>query len=231
MSDGDGTGTGTAPTTTPGATPDATTDGTVDYKALYEATVADAEKWKTFSRKHEKDAKANAEAAQAAATNKDMLAKVAAALGLDSGDKGPDAAAITAQLETAKAQATAQARENAVLRAAGRLGADGDALLDSRAFLAAIGDLDPADATAIGEAIAAAVKANPRYAAGATGTGTGDGIPAAPVPPARQASGTTDFNGAPGGNRQWTEADVARATPAQLRKATTDGLLKQYLSN
>jgi len=219
MSDGDGTATDTATATTT----DATTNGTPDYKALYEATVADAEKWKTFSRKHEKDAKANAEAAQAAATNKDMLAKVAAALGLDAGDKGPDPAAITAQLQAAQAAAASQAREVAVLRAAGRLGADGDALLDSRAFLAAIADLDPTDTTAIGEAIAEAVKANPRYA-----TGTATSVPATPT---RQASGTSDFNGSPGGQRQWTEADVARATPAQLRKATADGLLTQYLTS
>lgn len=219
MGDGDGTATDTATATTT----DATTDGTVDYKAMYEASVVDAEKWKGFSRKHEKQAKDNADAATAAASNKDMLTKVAEALGLASGDKGPDPAAITAQLAAAQAATAQQARENAVLRAAGRLGADGDALLDSRQFLAAISNLDPADSTAIGEAIAAAVKDNPRYATGAAGTQS-------VVQPQRQASGTSDFNGAPGGQRQWTEADVQRAPHAEVIKATKAGLLKQYLS-
>lgn len=215
---GAGTGDGTAGVQpTDGGTG---TAGTPDVAALQ----ADLDKWKALSRKHEKQAKDNADAATTAATNKDMLAKVAEALGLASGDKGPDPAAITAQLQAAQAAAASQARENAVLRAAGRLGADGDALLDSRAFLATIGGLDPADTAAIGEAIAAAVKDNPRYATGAA-------APGAPATPTRQASGTTDFNGSPGGQRQWTEADVQRASPAQLTKATKEGLLTQYLTS
>jgi hypothetical protein len=203
---------------------DAGTGDAVDYKALYEAATGDVDKWKGLSRQHEKRSKENADAAAAAAANQENLRKVAEALGLSAGDKAPDASAITAQLQAAQAAAAQQARENAVLRAAGRLAADGDALLDSRQFLTSIADLDPTDTAGINEAIKTAMKDNPRYAAAAAG--------AQPVtPPARQASGTADFNGSPGGQRQWTEADVIRATPAQVRKATADGLLAQYLSS
>lgn len=223
MTDTAGTGTDTVTATDgDGTTADPAAGGTPDYEALYKASQLDVDKWKTQSRKHEKLQKENAAAAATVPAQQDMLAKVAAALGLDTGDKAPDAAAITAQLEAAKASAASQAREVAVLRAAGRLAADGDALLDSRAFLAQIADLDPADTAAITEAINQAVKANPRYAAGAAQT---------VVTPTRQASGTTDFNGSPGGQRQWTEADVARATPAQLATATKAGLLAQYLTS
>lgn len=219
MSDGDGTGTDTATAT---AT-DAATGETVDYKALYEAQQADTDKWKGLSRQHEKRSKENADAAAAAAANQENLRKVAEALGLGTGEKTPDASAITAQLQAAQAIAAQKDRELAVLRAAGRAGADGEQLLDSRQFLAQIADLDPTDTAGISEAIKAAVTANPRYAAAAAG--------AQPVvQPARQASGTTDFNGSPGGQRQWTEADVQRASHAEVIKATKAGLLTQYLS-
>lgn len=220
---GAGTGDGTAgvqPTTdtTTTAGTGTGTAGTPDVAALQ----ADLDKWKALSRKHEAQSKANADAASAAATNKDMLAKVAEALGLAAGDKAPDAGAITAQLQAAQAAAAQQARENAVLRAASRLAADGDALLDSRAFLAQIAALDPADTAGISEAITTAMKDNPRY--GAAGTAT-------PTPPARQASTAGSFDGAPGGQRQWTGDDVNRATPAQVLKAMKDGLLKQHMSS
>lgn len=218
------------PTTDTGTAADTDTDTTTAAAQTDIGTApatpdlqAEVDKWKALSRKHEKQSRENAAAATTAADRQASLDKVLAALGMESGATTPDAAAVTAQLQAAQTAAAQQARENAVLRAAGRLGADGDQLLDSRAFLAAIGDLDPADTAAIGEAITEAVKTNPRYAAGAA---TG-----APATPTRQASGTTDFNGSPGGQRQWTEADVVRATTAQLEKATADGLLKQFLTH
>lgn len=206
-----GTDTGT------GTTPASPAAPTVDWQA-------EAEKWKHLSRQHEKRAKDNADAATAAQTQQQLLAKVAETLGLPTGDaKTVDSAAIEAKLAAAQAATTAQARENAVLRAAGRLSADGDALLDSRSFLQSIAELDPTDTAGINAAIAEAVKANPRYAA------NGTTAPATPPAPARSTA--TSFEGAPGGQRQWTAEDVARATPAQMSKALRDGLLKTYLTN
>lgn len=229
MTETAGTGTETATETTDGTG----TPTTPDYEAMHKAAAADVEKWKALSRKHEKQAKENADAGQTAAQRQAALDKVLAALGVEgTGSKAPDVDAITAQLQKAQADGRARAVELAVLRAAGRNGANGDALLDSRSFLESLDGVDPTDAAAITDAVKAAVTANNRYAltadtAGADGTGT---QPATPAAPARQASTVGEFNGAPGGQRQWTEADVQRATSAQLEKAIGDGLLKQYLN-
>lgn len=221
----DTTGTATADTATTDT--GTSTGGEPDYKAMYEAAKADVDKWTHLSRQHEKRSKENATAATAAAAEQAKLDKVLAVLGLDTAaGKTGDVDAITAQLQQAKAAADARAVELAVLRAAGRAGADGDALLDSRAFLAALDGIDPTDTAAINDAIKAAVTANPRYGTGAADTaGTG----AAPTPQ-RQASTTGEFNGAPGGQRQWTDADVARATPAQLEVAIKAGLTAQLMA-
>jgi len=230
MTETAGTGTDTA-TATADATGTTDTGGTPDYKAMYEAATADTEKWKALSRKHEKQAKENSDAGQTAAQRQAALDKVLAALGVEgAGSKAPDVDAITAKLQESQAAERARAVELAVLRAAGRNGADGDALLDSRSFLDSLKDIDPSDATAIADAVKAAVTANSRYAAPGADT-AGQGSTQQQTTQQRQASSTSEFNGAPGGQRQWTEADVQRATPAELRKATKDGLLKQYLGN
>lgn len=224
MADDAGTGSATVDTTTGTGTADDT--GTPDYEALYKATQADAEKWKALSRKHEKQAKENAEAGQTAAQRQAALDKVLTALGVEgTGSKAPDVDAITAQLQQAQAAQRAREVELAVLRVAGRNGADGDALLDSRQFLASLDGVDPTDAAAITDAVKAAVAANNRYAApGADTAGQGS------TQQQRQASSTTEFNGAPGGQRQWTQADVDRASPKQLEKAIGDGLLVNFLN-
>lgn len=210
------TDTGMAATSDQTAATTTTATDTTDWRA-------EAEKWKALSRQHEKRSKENAEAAQAATSQRDLLNKVAEALGLSTGEaKQLDPAAVEAKLAAAQAATIAQHRENAVLRAAGRLGADGDALLDSRAFLSSIADLDPTDTAGINAAIAEAVKANPRYATTAT-------TPATPPAPARSTA--TSFEGAPGGQRQWTAEDVARATPSALTEAISKGLLKNYMSS
>lgn len=223
-------GTGTAATAT--ETTDGT--GTPDYKALYEAATADVDKWKSLSRKHERQAKDNADAGQTAAQRQAALDKVLAALGVENaGSKTPDVDAITAQLQQAQAAERSRAVELAVLRAAGRNGADGDALLDSRQFLASLDGVDPNDTAAITDAVKAAVAANSRYAQAAATAGQGDttGQQQAQQTQQRQASTTGEFNGAPGGQRQWTQADVDRATPTQLEKAVADGLLTNYLNS
>jgi hypothetical protein len=219
------TATDTAATGT--GTSTSTGTGEPDYKAMYEAAKADVDKWTHLSRQHEKRSKENATAAASAAAEQAKLDKVLAALGLDTvSSKTADVDTITSQLQAAQAAQRAHAVELAVLRAAGRNGADGDALLDSRQFLQSLEGVDPTDTAAITDAIKTAVTNNPRYGRTASAT---DGAATTTTTAARQASSTGDFNGSPGGQRQWTEADVQRATPTELRKATKDGLLKQYL--
>lgn len=79
---------------------------------------------------------------------------------------------------TAQQQAAATARELAVLRTAQRLGANGDALLDSRSFMDGIGGLDTADpaalTAAVTERVNAALAANPALRATAAGRSGGD---------------------------------------------------------
>lgn len=79
---------------------------------------------------------------------------------------------------TATQQAAATARELAVLRTAQRLGANGDALLDSRSFMDGIGGLDTTDpatlTAAVTEKVNASLAANPALRALAAGRSGGD---------------------------------------------------------
>ena len=232
---GTGTGTATDPaaattTTAPAGTPTDPTGAAAGQpqQPVQDAAYwqAEAEKWKVNSRKNEANAKANREADVA---QKKLLADVAAKLGIQTADGQPDPAQITAQLEASQRQNQAAARELAVLRAAGRLGANGDALLDSRAFLGQLEGLDPSQPEGIEAAIKAALAASPgKYAAGTPQAAAAPAQPAATTPPASTAS---TFNGSPGGNRQWTQEDVDRATPAEVGKALADGLLKHLLTS
>jgi hypothetical protein len=173
---------------------------------------AEVEKWKALAHKHEKRAKENTDAGRQA----ELLQKVAEQLGLT--EAAADPVAIAKKLADTEAESLSRAREIAVLRAAQGLGADGDALLDSRGFLAQIADVDPGDLAAVKAAVAAAVAAAPAKYGKTT-------APTALVEPTRQASTAGTFDGAPGGNRQWTMDDVKRAKPAAVTKAMHDGLL------
>ena len=102
------------------------------------------------------------------------LAAIQKALNPDAkGDEKPDAAALTKALTEREADAKQAKTELAVYRLAGKNGADPDALLDSRGFLAKLADLDPSDTTKITKAIKDAVTENPKLkavlAAGASG--------------------------------------------------------------
>jgi hypothetical protein len=133
--------------------------------------------------------------------------------------------------------------ENELLKQARRHGADPDRLADSRSFMGKLGRLDPASdsfADDLADAIKTAVDANPAYklqsattadgskTGSGTGTGAGEGDGKAKngskttAPPARSGG---EHNGAPGGNRQWTDEDVARATPQEVLAAQEAGLL------
>jgi hypothetical protein len=102
------------------------------------------------------------------------LAAIQKALNPDAkGDEKPTAEALTKALTERDTAAKQAQTELAVYRAANKQGADADALLDSRAFLAKIADLDPSDAKALTKAITEAVNENPKLktvqVAGASG--------------------------------------------------------------
>jgi len=166
---------------------------------------------------------------------------LAVALGLKSGDEPPDPEKLAAELQSARDKAAADLAERdkairqsqvelAVLRTAGKNGANGDALLDSRSFMAKVAGLDPAAedfGEQLADAIKAAVEAGPQYKAAAgqqpssrDGNGNG-GAPAKPAAPSRSGGQHT----APGGNRQWTIADVEAAAPSEVVAAMEQGLL------
>lgn len=231
-----GTATENAGTSTTAATGTTTTDqaATQQQGAGTQPTVeqlqAEVEKWKTLSRKNEQTAKANKDAD---AAQKKLLTEVAAKLGITTTDGAPSPEQITAQLEAAQRDAATRARELAVLRAAGRLGADGDALLDSRAFAAVIDGLDPAQPQGIEAAIKAALAQSPGKYALATGqaAAAGDGTTGTAANTGAAASSAGDFTSSSAGARQWTQADVDRATPTQVNEALAKGLLNQLLAS
>lgn len=160
---------------------------------------------------------------------------LAVALGLAPEDGPPDPVKLAEELERTRAQhqaelsqrdasARQQAVELAVLRTAGGHGGNGDALLDSRSFMATVNGLDPAAedfAGQLGDAIKAAVEASPQYRTAAPAV-AGSGQKPAPTP-ARSGGEHTS----PGGNRQWTMDDVraSKGDPKAVAKAVEDGLL------
>ena len=77
----------------------------------------------------------------------------------------PRWAALTKAATEAQAEAKAARVELAVYRTAGAAQADPAALLDSRAFLDAVKDVDPTDSAAITAAIKSALADNPRLKA------------------------------------------------------------------
>ncbi|HLK78604.1 MAG TPA: hypothetical protein VKU77_33760 [Streptosporangiaceae bacterium] len=163
---------------------------------------------------------------------------LAVALGLKSGDQPPDPEKLAAELQAARDSAAADLAERdkairqsraelAVLRAAGKHGANGDALLDSRSFMAKVSGLDPDGGDfgeQLAEAIRAAVEAGPQYRAAAqpaAGQEPPGGAERKPTAPSRSGG----EHKAPGGNRQWTLADVEAATPSEVVAAQDQGLL------
>ncbi|WP_086564924.1 hypothetical protein [Streptomyces africanus] len=159
----------------------------------------------------------------------DLLKKVAAAFGLETGEEKPptpeeltkqltDAQARTKEFEDAARQTQV---ELAVYKTAGKHGGDPDALLDSRGFANAIAKLDPTSdsfAAEVEKAVKAAVETNPKLAAKKP-------EPAKPQVPA----GGAPMDGAPGGKRQLGAEDVKRMTPDQIDKAVKEGRLNAYL--
>lgn len=146
--------------------------------------------WKARSRQHEDRAKQSRAEAATAAAERDKLATVLdglrKALDPDGAGKSDDPAEIAARAVAEREATAAELRllkvERGAERAARKAGADVDALLDSRAFLARLEKLDPADsgfADDVAAAVDATLKDNPR-------------LKAQGPPP---ASGTADMSG------------------------------------
>ena len=113
-------------------------------------------------RKENGATRTNAKAQAAADARNEFAQTIGKALGLIQNDEPADPAALTAQLTAAGADARQAKIELAVFRAAQATDADPSALLDSRAFLVKLADVDPSDAAAITAAVTEAVAANPR---------------------------------------------------------------------
>lgn len=127
------------------------------------------------AREAEKKAKAEAKAAK---ERTDAILKAAGLTPDGKEDPAEQLKASKAAAEQASAKARQTAVELAVYKSAGKAGADPDAVLDSRGFLAEVSDLDP-DAADFGDkvtaAIKAAVKKNTKLAATPAGQGSGAG--------------------------------------------------------
>lgn len=80
----------------------------------------------------------------------------------DAGDEPADPVALAESLAQRDAEAKQAKTELATYKLAGTLGADAEALLDSRTFLAKIADIDPTDTAGIKKAIEEAVNDNPK---------------------------------------------------------------------
>ncbi|MBN1174557.1 MAG: hypothetical protein JXA67_20480, partial [Micromonosporaceae bacterium] len=115
--------------------------------------------------------------------------------------------AALAERDTAAAAARQTAVELTVYRTAGKAGADPDALLDSRTFLTAVAELDPAGADfadKVTDAIKTAVKTNPKLAAATAPAGQG---------PAKQGA---DITG--GGSTKQRPAGLGAAIAARMQR-------------
>jgi len=136
----------------------------------------------TIARLQKQLKQANADAAKARTNAKKQAAdeartqivqELGKALGLikDDKDTPPDPAALKQQIEQATAAHRETALELAIYRHAGKLGADPDALADSRTFLSSVKGLDPSDegfAKKVQTAIKNAVENNPKLKAAST---------------------------------------------------------------
>lgn len=116
-------------------------------------------------RRENASSRTNAKATAADEARTALAQEIGKALGLVTGDQAPDPAELTKQAQAAQAAARTAQVELAVYRAATTHQGDPNALLDSRAFLAKVADLDPAAAdfqTKVSDAIKAAVTENPK---------------------------------------------------------------------
>lgn len=142
---------------------------------------------KVIREAREEAGKARTVAKQNAAeeARQELLATISKAVGLDGGDKPPTPEELTQQLMRSHSERTVAQEDAAaarielhVYRTAHRLGANADALLDSRAFCDEVDNLDPSDPkafnTAVEKAINEALGRDPRLRAQGAGQSGGD---------------------------------------------------------
>jgi len=234
------------PAQQPPAAPADTTDWRAEAeRARAEAAAAkqQAEQWKTQSRRQEQRSKANHEENK---TLTEVLRQVAEKVGVEFDDR-PDPEVLQQRLDAQTQLARQRAVELAVYTQAAQAGTvNAVALLDSREFMTRTAQLDP-EAADFGSQVADLVReaaGQPRYQfqqppapqsqpqqqAPQPGQQPAQppAQPPAPAPPA--PSSGADFNGAPGGNRQWTQADLdywkeRDRDGSVVSKAIEDGLL------
>lgn len=196
---------------------------------LLRDTRSDAAKYRTSAKDLE------SKVAQAEEARKQQMDGIAKALGLAPDEATPEQIAAERDAEKARAdEERGRARQSAVelatYRAAATLGADGNALLDSRSFVRAIDGLDPsADdfSQRVRDAITEALEAHPEWKAAASAAPE----PPSTVPPPRPEPTIPRANGQFSSNPeriegQWTDDDVNRASPQEVVEAMRKGLLR-----
>lgn len=206
---------GPAPTPTPPATPTPWSPDSLppEGKAWLDSQVAEADK------KARTGSKTNAA--------NEVTAKIAKALGLTPSQDGPPTVDSLAgqftELKTRLEEAAARAEEAETVaqisRTAARLGADADALLDSRRVVDQLNAIEAASPAAydaaVEKVIAAAIAANPALKSG--------------TPPSPPPASGVDFPGGTTAGQPITEAQLAQMTPQQLAAAYNEGKLKHLL--
>lgn len=157
----------------------------------------------------------NAKATAADEARKELAQTIGKALGLVN-DEPVDPAELTKQLTATQAKAQQAALELAIFKSAPDASV-ASALLDSRAFLAKVADLDPSDAEAIAAVVTDAVANIPAL---------GKRVPAPNPAQGSSASGPSTAS-------QLTQEDVKRMYAAGdhegIAKAREDGRLNQLL--
>ena len=211
----------------PGQPPAASVDELPEWaQRLIRDTRAEAATHRTRAKERDDQLAALQQQSQA------QLDGIAKALGLKPEEATPEQIMAERDAERARADtertAARQAQvELAVFRAAEAAEANGNALLDSRAFVRTLDGLDPAAddfAEKVKGAIDRAVEANPAvFRKAAAPPAPPLTPPAAPAAPAVPKSGG-EFTGPPQSPRQLTAEDAASMTPSQVAKAIDDGL-------
>lgn len=163
----------------PPADPDPASPAPTDPETPAPEAADELPEWarKSLTKANKEAAAARAAAKQAkddaAAAQQTLVQSIGKALGLVQDNEEPTVESLTSSLQerdqnltSTQAALAAQRAENAVLRVAGTLNADADALLDSRGFTEKLAAVDPAAddyASQVEALVKAEVESNARY--------------------------------------------------------------------
>lgn len=173
-------------------------------------------------RKENGAARTNAKAQAAEDARKELANTIGKALGIVEDGAETDPAKLTESLTASQREAKQARVELAVFRNAAAAGGDPAALLDSASFLAKVADLDPADSTALTEAIKAAVEANSRL-------GVAPADPKAPAPNPAQGASASGSTAVDQLTREQVEQMARDGKHAEIEKARQEGRLNNVL--